>query len=818
MQTIWQDIKYGGRMLLRSPAFTIVAVVTLALGIGVNTAVFGVINAFMIRPLPGTDNSRLLAIADRRGGEPELRRVSYPDFIDYKTHADAFSDITAYSNGLVGLNADHRTERLLIQYTAGNLFSVLGLQPAAGRLFYPGEGESVGSAQLVVLGYDYWQRRFEGRASVVGKPVIVNGQPCTIIGVAPKELIGPYTPVVTDAYLTLGLAAQHEYPGLFTERGSRNLSLLGKPKPGVSVSQARTSLRVVAAQLEQQYPDTNKSVIPEVVPENLARPEPDSARTNPVAAGAFLGMVGLILLITCVNVANLVLVRASTRFKEMAIRTSLGAGRGRIFRQLLTESVLLSLLGGLAGALLGWWFSSLIGAIQFPMAIPIRLNLGFDWRVFGFIALIVFLSGLAVGLVPAWRASRMNLNAILREGGRSGGAGSTHQRMRSVLVAAQVAGTLVVLIIAGLFVRSLQSTQNVDLGFNAEGVLDLGMDPSQIGYDEARGANFFRTVKERVEATPGVAAATYGAWSPMGYYNAASHVWKEGQKNLPINETPVVGFNCVDEDYFRTLQIPILRGRAFTKQDDASTLRVAVVNETMAKRLWPGEDPIGHHFSYRKAEDAPVEVIGVARNGRYFEAMEEAQEFFYVPLAQKYSAMRVLHVRASVPPLTLAGPIQTAVHELEPNLPVYDVELFRQSLEGPNGFFLPRMGAMFAAIFGFLGLVLALVGVYGIVSYAVTLRTQEIGVRMALGAQGRNVLLMILRQGMTLTGCGLLAGLVLAFGVTRFLKSLLFQISAFDSVTYISVSLLLLAVTLLACFVPARRATRVDPVIALRYE
>jgi predicted permease len=384
--------------------------------------------------------------------------------------------------------------------------------------------------------------------------------------------------------------------------------------------------------------------------------------------------------------------------------------------------------------------------------------------------------------------------------------------------AAQVALSLVLLFGAGLFVRSMESTQNVDLGFNPEGVLNLGMDPSQIGYDQARGTNFFRTVKEGVAATPGVESATYGSWAPLGYYNSASHVWKEGQRNLPINETPVMGFNPVDEDYFRTLQIPILRGRAFTKQDDASSLRVAVVNETMAKRLWPGQDPIGHHFTYSKPDDPPVEVIGVARNGRYFQAMEDPQEFFYVPLSQKYSAMRVLHVRASVPPLTLASPIQTVVHNLEPNLPVYDVELFRTSLDGPNGFFLPRMGAIFASIFGFLGLVLALVGVYGIVSYAVTLRTQEIGVRMALGAQGRNVLLMILRQGMILTGSGLLAGLALSFTVTRFLKSLLFQISAFDPVTYISVSLLLLGVTLLACYLPARRATTVDPLIALRYE
>jgi predicted permease len=519
-----------------------------------------------------------------------------------------------------------------------------------------------------------------------------------------------------------------------------------------------------------------------------------------------------------VNVANLVLVRASTRFKEMAIRASMGAGRGRIFRQLLTESLVLSLLGGMAGALLGWWFTNLIGAIRLPVAIPIRLDLSFDWHVFGYIVLVVFLSGLAVGVVPAWRASRMNLNLVLREGGRSGSGASSHQRMRSVLVAAQVAGTLVVLIIAGLFVRSLQSAQNMQLGFNPAGVLNLGVDTSQVGYDDARGVNFFRTLKEQVEATPGVAAASYAMWPPMGVYNAATHVWKEGQKNLPVNEALNVGYNPVDEDYFATLQIPIVRGRGFTRRDAGASLPVAVVNEALAKRLWPGEDPTGHHFSYDKANAPEVEVVGVAKNGRYFNAMEDMQEFFYIPLAQHYTAVRVLHVRASVPPLMLASPIETEIHNLDPTLPVYDVQTMRESLDGPNGFFLARTGAFFASVFGGLGLILALVGVYGIVSYAVTLRTQEIGVRMALGAQGRDVLGMILRQGLVLTGWGLLAGLVLSFTLTRFLKSLLFQISTADPITYVSVSVLLLMITMAACYLPARRATTVDPLVALRYE
>jgi predicted permease len=818
MKNFSQDIKYGFRMLVKSPGFTAVAILTLALGIGVNTAVFGVINGFMLRPLPGKDNAGLLAVAERRGAESDLRLVSYLDYSDFRAHADAFSDMAAYANGMVGITADRRTERILAEYTTGNFFSFLGLQPVAGRFFYSGEGEAVGTAQFAVLGYSYWQRSFGGSLSVVGKPVMVNGMPCTIVGVAPADLIGPYTPIESNAYFTLGLAAQHENTGLLTDRGVREMYVFARPKPGITQSQARSSLQVVAAQLTKEYPATNSSIVPEVVPEHLARPEPDAAHSNPIAATAFLGMVALILLITCINVANLVLVRASTRFKEMAIRASLGAGRLRIFRQLLMESLVLSLLGGLGGAILGWWFTHLLGSIRFPISLPIRVNVDFDWRVFGYIGLIVILSGLAVGLMPAWRASRMNLNAALREGGRSGGSGSAHQRMRSALVAAEVAGTLVVLITAGLFVRSLQSAIHVDVGLNPDGVLNLGMDASQIGYDEPRGTNFYRALKERVKAIPGVESASLAYSIPMGYYSEGTRVWKEGQKSLPLNEATRVGYNSVDEDYFRTLQIPVLRGRAFTQQDQSSSLRVAIVNEFLAKLLWPGQDPIGRHFSFDKPNDPEVEVVGVAKDGRYFEASEEPQGYIYLPASQHYTAMRVLHVRATVPPLDLAAPIQAEIHNLEPSLPVYDVETFRHSLDGPNGFFLPRLGAIFAAIFGALGLLLALVGVYGIVSYAVTLRTHEIGVRMALGAQSKNVLALILRQGIVLTSSGLLIGLVISFGLTRFLRSLLFQISAFDPVTYFSVSVLLLSISLLACYLPARRATNVDPLIALRYE
>jgi predicted permease len=816
VRAIWKDIQYGFRMLTKSPSFTIIAVLTLALGVGANTAVFSVINGFFLRPLPGKDNARLMVVAAHRQGEEYYRTVSYLDYQEYRAKADAFSDMAGFMNDLVGFGVNNHTERALAQHTTGNFFSFLGLQPFAGRFFQSDEGEKPGSEQFVVLGYGYWQRRFAGNLSIVGTKAAVNGRPCTIVGVAPPDLIGPFIPIETDVYLTLGLAKHPE--DLLKDRGAGEMHILARPKFGLSTAQQRASLNVVAAQLALEYPTSNKGLLPDVLPERIARPEPDAARTNPIGAAVFLAMVALVLLITCVNVANLVLVRASTRFKEMAIRASLGAGRVRIFRQLLTESLLLSLMGGLAGALLGAWFTHLIGLIQLPAEITLHVNLGFDWRVFAYIGAIAMISGVAVGLLPAWRASRINLNAVLRESGRSGGPGAAHQRMRNALVVAQVAGTLVVLIVAGLFARSLQSTQRINLGFNPDGVLNLGMDPSQLGYDEARATNLFRTLKERVASVAGVQSVSYAYSSPFGVYNVIDAVRKEGQKSLPANEATRILYNRVDEDYFRALQIPVLRGRVFTLQDQASSQRVAVINETMAKRLWPGQDAVGHHFWYGDTSAAPVEVVGVVKDGRYSEAMEDQRPYFYLPLAQNYSAIRVLHVRAAVDPLSLASAVQREIQSVDPALPVYGVQLMRQSLNGVNGFFLARMGAMFASILGLLGLLLAVVGVYGVVSYAVALRTQEIGVRMALGAQSGKVLAMILRQGVTLAGYGLLIGLALALALSTFLKSLLFQVSSADPVTYAGVSLLMLAITVVACYIPARRASAVDPLVALRYE
>jgi putative ABC transport system permease protein len=552
--------------------------------------------------------------------------------------------------------------------------------------------------------------------------------------------------------------------------------------------------------------------------ETRARPGPGAANQNPIAATVFLGLVGLVLLVACINVANLLLARATVREKEMAIRTALGAGRARLIRQLLTESLVLALLGGAAGALIGWWSSRLLSGFRLPGDLPIQFDFSLDGRVFLYITGIALATGLLVGLVPALRSSRANLNDTLREGGRApSGSGGRH-RVRNVLVIAQVAGSLVLLIAAGLFVRSLGNARNADLGFRPANLLNLNMDPAQQGYDEVRGKAFYRELERRVRALPGVESASLAYSVPFGYYNEFGEVFPEEHPPEPGKRVPSAGRNYVGPDYFATMRLPILRGRAFNEQDTESSPLVAVLNESMAQRFWPGQDPLHKHFFYDKAPGKPVEVVGVAQDGKYEWIFEDQELHFYIPRAQNYRSLQVLHVRTVGAPENMALTVQKEIRALDPDLAAYGVMTMEQHLQGVNALFLINMGAAFAAVLGGLGLLLALVGVYGVVSYAASQRTHEIGIRMALGAQRGEVLKMVLRQGFGLVLVGIAVGLASSLGFGRLVANMLFGISASDPLTFAGVALLLTFVALVACYVPARRATLVDPMIALRHE
>ena len=819
MDSIWQDVRHGFRVLARSRAFTATVVLTLGLGIGANAAVFSIVNTLLLRPLPVSDPSNLYLVSVTHQDNQQPHQVSWADYLDYRDRAGVFSDLAAYSIGFAGLSADNRADRITVGYVTGNFFSMLGLAPGLGRLILPSEGKTFGADPVVVLGRSYWKKRFNGDATVVGRTVLVNGRPFTVAGVAPEGFYGVYALVEFDAYMPFGMIfPEKDYKETVERRDNHDLRVIGRLKPGISLPQAQAAVDVLARQLEQQYPDTNKTVRARVIPERLARPEPNAADSNPLVAGVFLLLVTLVLLVACVNVVNLLMVRATVRQRELALRAALGAGRGRLVRQILTESLILAGAGGLAGAIIGRWLSGMLSRITLPADLPIRFELVFDWRVFTYIAVVALGAGLVVGLLPALRASRADLNEVLREGGRSMAEGSGRHRMRSVLVIAQVAVSLVLLVAAGLFVRSVQRAQSIDLGFDPRHVMNLSMDVSQQGFDEARGRAFYKEVEARVGRLPGVESVSYAYSVPFGYYNSSENVEAEDHQVPKDERKPRAGYNTVGTDYFRTMKVPIVRGRAFTREDDERGRPVAIVNELMARRLWPDQDPIGRRFRLQSNLAQWLEVVGVSGPGKYQFIFEDAGPYLFTPIAQQYRPLRVLHIRTTGAPEGIAPAAQREIRALNPDLPVYDVRSMEQMLQGPNGFFLLKMGALFGGALGALGLVLALVGIYGVVSYAASQRTQEIGVRMALGAQPGDILRLVVGHGLVLVSAGLVLGLCAAFGISRLLARLLFGISSTDPLTFAAVPLLLGSMAILASYLPALRATRIDPMTALRKE
>jgi putative ABC transport system permease protein len=816
MDSIWQDVRVGARTLLKAPLFTAAVVITLGLGIGANAAVFTIVNRMLLKPLPVQDPNGLFVLAVQHEGNEDPHNISWLDYLDYRDRSGAFADLAAYDVNFVGLSADNRAERIAVTYVSSNYFSMLGVPPGLGRVLQPGDPQEPGANPVIVLGHSYWAKRFNRDPTVVGRSVVVNGKPFTIAGVVPEWFQGVYALVEFDAYMPLSMETSDAYKNMTTKRDEHALHVIGRLKPGLGQKQAQAAVAVLAKQLETQYPDTNKTVRARVIPERLARPEANSADQTPVVAGIFLVLVGLVLLVACVNVINLIMVRATTRQRELAVRAALGAGRRRLVRQMLTESVILALLGGAAGAIVGRAVASMIGAIRLPGDLPFRFDLTYDWRVFGYIALVALAAGIGVGLLPALKASRTDLNTVLREGGRGTSEGSARQRARSVLVVAQVATSLVLLVAAALFVRSVRNAESIDLGFDPTHVLNASVDVEQQGYDEARGRQFFDELLRRAKALPGVQSASLAYSVPLGYYNSAAFLEIEGQPPATDARRPAAGYNAVSPEYIDTIRPRLLRGRFFSAEDDQRGRPVAIVNEYMASRYWPNQEAIGKRFRSTDLKNEWLEIVGVVRNGKQTGLFADPEGYFYVPIAQQYKSLRALQVRAAGDPAALAPLIAKEIRALDPDLPMFDVITMERMIQGPNGFFLLRMGALFGAALGLLGLALALVGVYGVVSYAASQRTQEIGVRMALGASRREILRLVLGRGLVLVGVGIGVGVGLALAVSRLLANFLFNVSAVDPVTFVGVPLLLAAMALFASYVPAFRATRIDPAVALR--
>jgi predicted permease len=820
LASLWQDIRYSLRMLRKNPGFTAVAVITLALGIGLNTAIFSMINALLLRPLPVMHPAQIYTMSAQERGGSFSNGFSYPNFEDIRKQTSAlFSDMAGVQIfSTTGLSANGKSERMWTNFVTGNFFDMLGIRPALGRFILPTEGWNAGADPVLVLGYSFWKAHLGGDPNIVGKKASVNGRPITIVGVAPEGFRPLSAFFDAQGYMPLGMAVvDNQTPSDFlNDRQDSRLVLIARLKPGVTEDKIRSALDVVAKRLAAEYPKTDNWTTLNAFPLPPTGPTSGPDRTLAVLSALFLTLALVVLILACVNVANLLLARASVRRGEIAIRAALGARRRRLIGQLLVESSVLALLGCVAGIVVGLAGERLLSSLPLHMDVPIVLDFRFDWRVFLYVLSAALLAGLIAGIAPAWRTTGGDLNELLHGSARITHAGG--HRFRKALVVVQVGGSLTLLIVAGLFVRSLLNVQHSDLGFDPQHVLNITMDPGLAGYNQTKAYELVESVLERVRALPGVQSASLAATVPMGPESMGNSLEIEGFAALPGQQAPSADYNVVSPGYFETMHIPLLRGRDINETDKQNSMRVAVINQAMAERFWAGKDPLGKQFRLKGDVNHPLEVVGVVKNSRTGDLLFPEGPYFYMALAQKPRFSVTLQVRTTGDPESVARGIVALIKSLEPAMPLADVQTMRDALETLNGLLLFQWGAGLAGIIGILGLTLAIIGVYGVVSYMATQRTHEIGIRLALGALPREILGMVLRQGMFIIALGTVVGIFAAFAIAQLVGHFLVGVSPTDPATYAGVALILALVALVACWIPARRVTKADPMAALRYE
>ncbi len=837
LEDLLQDLRYGVRMLVKNPGFTLVVAITLALGIGANTAIFGLVDAALLRSLPVVAAPDQVVMLIR--GTDAWATISYPDYKVLRERNEALSGLALYNQEQISFGNGARSEVVLGSLVSANYFDTLGIKAALGRTFLPEEDHTPGAHPVVVLSNGFWRSRFNSDPALVGQTVVLNGQRFTIVGVAPAGFDGESPPMKVNLWVPVMMASalimpppwEQQIPqDLLSDRRHEVFSAIGRLKQGVSIAQAQAALETINRQLEQANP---------VPPERRFDPNADRAirlinprginigniREMAVTATRLLAATVItVLLIACANVANLLLARASTRRKEIAVRLALGATRWRLIRQLLTESVLLALAGATAGLLLVYWINQLLMALKppFPSAYTFTLDLSLNGSAFGFTLLLAVVTGLIFGLIPALQASRPDVVPALKDESGAEGARSRWLNFRGALVVAQVALSLALLISTGLFLRSLRYAQQIDLGFKPDYVLEVSFDLRLQGYNEAKGGEFYRQIVERLETLPGAQTACVTNQLPLGFVALGSAVVPEG-RDIPPNERPYANSFSVGSRYFETIGTSLLRGRDFNAQDTINSTRVAIVSENLARRLWPEIKDLGEALGKRLRAGAPDpithEVIGVAKDSKnniFNSIAREPGPTIYRPFAQNYSSTASVVVRASGDPRGLIPAVRREVAALDENLPAQDL----QPLTETTGLatWSARTGAVALSFFGLIGLALAGVGIYGVMSYSVARRTREIGLRMALGAHALDVLKLVVKQGLRLTLIGTIIGLMLAVAATRLIASLLFGVTATDPATFTGVALFLIVVALLACYLPARRATKIDPMTALRHE
>jgi macrolide transport system ATP-binding/permease protein len=816
------DLRFAVRMLIKYPAFSIVAFLAIALGIGVNTTLFGIVNTLLLRPLPVGHSEQLVRVFTTDSHINGKQANSYLNFLDYAKQNSAFDSMAGYVFAGMGMTRGSETLNVVGLVVSGNYFDLLGVRPVMGGGFLPEEDSTPNGHPVAVLGYKFWQK-IGGDAGIIGSIITLNGHAFTVIGVAPPSFNGVDVGFAPDMWVPM---AMHEwalpaYERFFQKRRALFVNLVARLKPGVTISEAEAQMKTIARQLEQAYPDVNKE-------RSIAMLSLEAAKTQVLAppgneniaqnvSALLLVAAGSILLIACANVANLLLARATTRQREMAVRLALGAGRSRIVRQLLTESVLLAVIGGVGGVLLAYGLGDVLRSLIPPTPIPLALNPQPDSRVLLFAFVLALISGLVFGLAPALQTARWDLTQGLRERtAASGGGRASRWNLRNLLVIAQIAVSLLLLIGSALFLKAFHNAQAINPGFRTENVAILTIDPTLAGYDKLRGAQLARTIGDQVRHDPRVVSADLSEWVPLGFGGPASTIIVEGRGDNDEYNRKIANVSGITPAYLETMGISFLRGRKFTEQDcEKNAARVAIIDETMAKQFWPNEEAIGRRFRFFIENDW-IEVVGIARNAKAFTLGETPAPMAYVPLVELRNGAISLFVRT----IGAAGPMLSESHRIVRDIDVRVPITYEKTIRDHMAFALwpSWMGAVLLGSLGLLALVLASMGVYGVMAYSISQRTRELGIRMALGAQTSQVLQLVLQQGMFLASIGLAIGLFAAFGSTRFAGTFLYGVNPSDPFIFVGVTSLLALAALAACYFPARRVLKIDPVIALRFD
>jgi len=819
MQDLWRDLRYAVRTMRKTPVFTAVAALTLALGIGANTAVFTIINTLLLNPLPVEKISGLAALntnLTRKAAQSgDLQAISFLNLKDLRERTRAFGGVAGHSSPMAITMIDKvEPHRVFMELVTSNYFNTLGIHPFLGRFFLPDEDAKPGAGAVVVLGYAAWQSRFGGASDILGRTIKLNNIPFTVVGIGPKGFKGLYAVFGPDLWIPSMMAEQilpAEQRKALSDRAMPLFTGIGRLGAGVSLAKSQAEMKIVAAALEREYPDANQGQSVTVRPLTEAAYGPE--RQPLLFGGALLlAVAGFVLLIACSNVANLLLARAAVRRQEIAVRIALGAGRRRLIRQLLTESVLLGLLSGVLGFLFGYGGCRVLSSLRPAEYAQNLADLRIDPAVFGFGFVVAILTGLIFGIVPALRSSRMSVSEVLKEETRIVGRSRGRLSLANTLLASQVAVSLVLLVVAALFLRSLQHEYTIDPGYQTKQLALFMLYPGQAGYDQTRTEQFYKQARDRVAAAPGIASVSWASNLPL-WGRKETGVVIEGQPQRKKSEAISTVVNTVDLNYFPTLGIPLLEGRDFTQEDRDISIPVAIINDTMAAEYWPKQDPLGKRLQLPGSKEF-LQIVGIAKTANYQTLGEPPQPCVYIPLRQNFSDGMILYVRSTRDPSTILAAVQSEIHNIDAGLPLEDFRTGTKVID--QALWWSEIAVSLLGVFGLLALGLAAVGLYGIMAYSVNQRRREIGVRMAMGAGQGSVSLLVLRQGMAVVLSGVAVGVGLAFLLGRALSRFLYGVSGSDLLSIGSASLVLLVVALVACYLPARSASRVDPLVALR--